>query len=103
MPRPIRCRRICCHPDSTFFKPRGIPLSELDIVELRLDEYEALRLADHEGQSQSVAAKSMEISQPTFNRIVGSARRKIAEAIIEGKALKIDTKNDHVSKRSERK
>jgi predicted DNA-binding protein (UPF0251 family) len=75
----------------------------LDIVELRLDEYEALRLADHEGQSQSVAAKSMEISQPTFNRIVGSARRKIAEAIIEGKALKIDTKNDHVSKRSERK
>ena len=103
MPRPIRCRRICCHPDSTFFKPRGIPLSELDIVELRLDEYEALRLADHEGQSQSVAAKSMEISQPTFNRIVGSARRKIAEAIIEGKALRIDTKNDHVSKRSERK
>jgi predicted DNA-binding protein (UPF0251 family) len=92
MPRPERCRRICCHPDSTFFKPRGIPLSELDIVELRLDEYEAVRLADCEGLTQSAAAKSMNISQPTFNRIIGKARTKVADAIVNGKALRIDTK-----------
>ena len=92
MSRPERCRRICCHPDSTFFKPRGIPLSELDIIELRLDEYEAVRLADYEGLTQSAAAKSMNVSQPTFNRIVGKARKKIADAIVNGKALRIDTK-----------
>ena len=103
MPRPERCRRICCHPDSTFFKPRGIPLSELDIVELRLDEYETVRLADYEGLAQSAAAKSMNISQPTFNRIVGRARKKIAEAIIHGKALRIDTEKSQLDQRSEKK
>jgi predicted DNA-binding protein (UPF0251 family) len=63
----------------------------LDIVELRLDECEAIRLADCEGLAQSAAAKSMNVSQPTFNRIVGRARKKIADAIVNGKALRIDT------------
>lgn len=103
MPRPERCRRICCHPDSTFFKPRGISSSELNIVELRLDEYEAVRLADYEGLTQSTAAKSMNISQPTFNRIVGNARKKIAEAIVKGKALRIDTEKSQRDQGSEKK
>jgi predicted DNA-binding protein (UPF0251 family) len=68
-----------------------------------LDEYEAVRLADYEGLTQSTAAKSMNISQPTFNRIVGNARKKIAEAIVKGKALRIDTEKSQRDQGSEKK
>ncbi len=68
-------------------------LSDLKEVILGKDELEAVRLADHKGLDQKSAAKKMDISQPTFHRLVTAARKKIAEALIEGKALRIDGGN----------
>lgn len=90
MPRPCKCRRICANPSSGYFKPRGIPMSEIEDVNLTLDEFEAIRLADLEGMYQEDAAKMMKISRQTFGNIIESARRKVADAIINGKALKIE-------------
>jgi len=64
-------------------------MTELNEVELALDEFEAIRLADFEGLYQVEAARRMGISRPTFGRIVGMARQKVAEALVQGKALKI--------------
>jgi len=90
MARPINCRRIGCQPQSTYFKPKGIPLSDLEEIILRMDEFEAIRLADLEKLHQEDAAEKMKISRQTFGRIVNSARRKVADALVEGKALKIE-------------
>jgi len=89
MVRPIKPRRIQFDPKAVYFKPRAIPLSMLDEVELSLDEIEALRLCDLEGLDQVEAAKRMKISQTTFWRVLNSAHKKVAEALIEGKAIKI--------------
>ncbi len=72
-----------------YFKPKGIPLVQLDEVVLNLDELEAIRLADYEGLYHEQAAEKMNISRPTFGRILGEARRKVAEVIVDGKALNI--------------
>ena len=93
MPRPPLRRRIAQRPEATYFKPRGIPLAELDEVMLAVDELEALRLADKEGMYQDQAAEQMKISRPTFGRIVEAARRKVAEALVDGKALRIEGGN----------
>jgi predicted DNA-binding protein (UPF0251 family) len=77
-------------PGSSYFKPRGIPLSTLEEVVLSVDEFEAIRLADLEGLYQEQAAERMKVSRQTFGRIVETARRKVAEALVEGKALKIE-------------
>ena len=77
-------------PNVTYFKPRAIPLSELEEVSLRADELEALRLCDLENFDQAKAAKKMRVSRSTLQRMVASARRKVAEALIEGKAIKIE-------------
>ena len=90
MPRPICCRRVSGEPPSKFFKPRGIPLSMLEAVTMTVDEYEAVRLADLEGLYQEDAAKQMGVSRQTFGRIVESAHKKIAEALVNGKALEIN-------------
>ncbi len=89
MPRPRICRRVMAEPGVTYFKPAGVPLSELGESELLVDEYEALRLKDLEGKGQEECAKLMGISQPTFHRLVSSARKKIAGALVWGKAIKI--------------
>ena len=90
MPRPCRCRRIRCSPDKNYFKPRGIPVGMLEEVNLTLDELEAVRLADWEGLYQEVAAKKMGISRQTFGNIINSAHRKIADVLLNAKALKIE-------------
>ena len=90
MVRPRLCRRVRFNPDVTYFKPRGIPLSELVEVILHVDEFEAVRLKDLEGLEQEECAKKMNISQPTFHRLILSARKKIADAIVNGKAIKIE-------------
>jgi len=72
-----------------YFKPAGIPLRELDEVDISLEELEALRLKDLEGLEQEQGAVSMNVSRPTFQRILASARRKIAEALLHGKAIRI--------------
>ncbi len=90
MPRPCRCRRIRCNPDSNYFKPRGIPMDMIEEVNLTLDELEAVRLADWEGLYQEDAAKKMNISRQTFGNIISSAHKKIADVLLNGKALKIE-------------
>jgi len=90
MPRPKRCRRIGASPGSSYFKPRGIPLSVLEEVVLSVDEFEAIRLADIEGLYQELAAEKMSVSRQTFGRIIESAHQKVAEALVKGMALKIE-------------
>ena len=90
MTRPCCLRRINFIPGVQYFKPAGIPLRELDEVTVTLDELEALRLADLCGLYQEAAAKQMNISRPTFARIVEEARRKVADALMHGKALRLE-------------
>jgi predicted DNA-binding protein (UPF0251 family) len=80
---------VCCDPEHRFFKPQGIPLDRLQWIDLALDELEALRLSDSMGLSQLDAAKRMDISQPTFNRILNCARNKTSRCVTEGLALRI--------------
>ena len=93
MVRPRLCRRVGFNPNITYFKPRGIPLKDLKEIILAIDEYEAVRLKDLEGLEQEECAKKMNVSQPTFHRLILSARKKIADAIINGKAIKIEGGN----------
>lgn len=93
MVRPRRWRRILAEPDVTYFKPRGIPLKVLEEVILHFEEFEAVRLKDLEGLDQEDCAKKMNISQPTFHRVLLSARKKISDAISNGKAIKIEGGN----------
>ncbi len=93
MPRPRLCRRISFKPNVTYFKPAGIRMIGLEEIILTFDEFEAVRLKDLEGLEQEGAAKKMNISQPTFHRLVLGARRKIADAIVNGKAIRIEGGN----------
>jgi len=93
MVRPRLCRRIKFNPNITYFKPQGIPLRDLEEIILNVDEFEAIRLKDLESLEQEECAKKMKISQPTFHRLILSARKKISEAIIKGKAIKIQGGN----------
>ena len=90
MPRPFKCRRVCGNPTADYFKPRGIPISELKEINLTIDEFEAIRLADLEGLYQETAAKKMNISRQTFGNIIDTAHKKIADSIVNAKALKIE-------------
>jgi predicted DNA-binding protein (UPF0251 family) len=90
MPRPRRRRRVRFRPDITFFRPEGVKESYLEESILTVDEFEAVRLKDLEDLDQEEAAKKMNISQPTFHRLITSARKKIADAIVKGKAIKIE-------------
>jgi uncharacterized protein len=89
MSRPVKCRKVAFNPEIIYFKPAGIPLRELDEVELTIEELEALRLKDIEGLEQEQGAEQMNISRSTFQRILCSARRKTAEALLQGKAIRI--------------
>ena len=89
MPRPRHCRRVAQLPQSSYYKPRGIPLSTLQQVTLTVDELEAIRLADLEGFYQAQAAEQMSVSRQTLGRILESAHKKIADALVNGKALQI--------------
>ncbi|MFH1456558.1 MAG: DUF134 domain-containing protein [Patescibacteria group bacterium] len=89
MPRPRLCRRIKFNPHITYFKPQGIPMRSLEEIELTAEEVEALRLKNIEELEQIECAKKMNTSQSTFQRILTSAYKKISQAIIEGKAIKI--------------
>ena len=90
MPRPKRLRCLRFRPDVYYFKPQGLPLRCLEEVILEADELEAVKLHDVDDLEQKEAAKKMKISQPTFARIINSAYKKIAEGLIEGKAIRIE-------------
>jgi predicted DNA-binding protein (UPF0251 family) len=97
MPRPPKCRRVAFLPGATYFKPAGVPLRMLDEVILSLEEAEAVRLKDLEGLEQKPGAEKMNISRSTFQRVLASARRKIADALLNGKAVRIEGGNFEVA------
>ncbi len=90
MPRPRKRRQLMRAPQPAIFKPVGAPLKSLDCTTLLHEELEALRLADLEGRYQEEAAEQMGVSRSTFQRIVTEARRKVAQALVEGTALQIE-------------
>ena len=92
MPRPCKRRRIMGRPNSSYFKPAGIRKRELEESLLTIAEFEAIRLKDMLNLEQNECAEKMNISQPTFHRIILSARKKMADAIVNGKAIKIEGK-----------
>jgi predicted DNA-binding protein (UPF0251 family) len=77
-------------PRATYFKPAGIPLRMLDEVRLSVEEAEAIRLKDLEGLEQEQGAEKMNISRPTFQRLLASGRQKMADALLKSKAIKIE-------------
>lgn len=87
MPRPRHCRYVQGRPQADYFKPRGVPLVELEEVCLSVEGLEALRLADLEGMTAKQAAGRMHISRHIFGRVLAQARKTVAEALIQGKAL----------------
>ena len=89
MARPIKQRCINCVPVANYYKPVGIPMRDLDEIVLALDELEAMRLTDLEGLYQADAAERMGISRQTIGNILNSVHRKIADALLNGKALRI--------------
>lgn len=91
MPRPKIVRRLGFDPSVRYFKPQGVPLRFLEEVALLPDELEAIKLYQIDQLDQTQAASQMGISQPTFARILGSANQKMAEAIVFGKAIKIES------------
>jgi uncharacterized protein len=95
MSRPKQKRTIVQPPIMEGFKPFGIPMSDLEPVVLLFEEYEAMRLTDYEGLTQEQSAERMNVSRPTFTRIYEKARRSIAKAFVEGKAIFIEGGNYH--------
>jgi uncharacterized protein len=93
MPRPPKCRRVQGSPAAAVFKPAGVPRCDLQEVTLTLDEFEAVRLADLQGEYQEDAAGAMGVSRQTFGNILAEAHRKIADCLVHGKALKIEGGN----------
>ncbi len=89
MPRPFKPRYVSSMPSVTYFKPTGTPMTMLEEVILNIDELEALRLKDIEKLEQNECAERMKIAQSTFQRVLVSAREKVARSIVEGKALRI--------------
>ncbi|MEW5826337.1 MAG: DUF134 domain-containing protein [Candidatus Bipolaricaulota bacterium] len=90
MARPTCCRRVAGSPGATLFRPDAGPACGASAIVVALDEFEALRLADREGLHHEDAAARMGVSRPTFGRILESARRKVADALTEGRALRIE-------------
>ena len=93
MPRPCKRRFVSEVPEISFFKPAGVRMRDLEEVVLTVEEFEALKLKDVEDLDQVSCAERMNISQPTFHRILNSARKKVADAIIYGKAIRIEGGN----------
>lgn len=90
MARPQKPKNVCQQPKVNLFKPAGKPMAGISPISLTLDEYEAIRLADLEGLYQEEAADLMNTSRQTFARIVESAHRKVAEALVKGLPLLIE-------------
>jgi len=93
MSRPPKCRRVEFLPNVTYFKPAGVPLRDLEEVSMSVEEAEAVRLKDIEGLEQEQGAEKMNISRPTFQRVLASARQKMADALLNGKAIRIEGGN----------
>lgn len=90
MPRPRKCRKVCCLPQSNLFGPLHGAYNGTEAVLMSVDEYETIRLIDYESMSQEECADSMDVARTTIQGIYSSARKKIATSIVEGKTIKIE-------------
>ncbi len=90
MVRPKHCRTVSGRPAAVIFKPAGVPKRKLKMMKLSLDEFEAIRLADHLSMYQEDAAAKMGVSRQTFGRIIAEARGKVAKMLVYGQALVIE-------------
>lgn len=97
MPNIIKCRRVSFLPGITYFKPAGIPLRALEEVCLSVEEAEAIRLKDIEDLDQEQSAAEMNISRTTYQRVLESARKKVADALLNGKAIRIEGGNYEIT------
>src|SRR3989338_239796 len=88
--RPKKVRWVCCPPGERCFQPKGIPLRRLEGIVLSLDEMEAVRLADLEELEQEKVARRMRVHRSTVSRILASARKKIGDALVNCKAIKVE-------------
>ena len=93
MVRPQKHRRVAFNPEISYFKPRGIPMFDLEEVRLTVDQREAIRLSDLLGMSHEDAGRRMGVSRATFGRIVQRARMAVADALINGKAINVEGGN----------
>lgn len=89
MPRPRKCRNVCHYPQTLSFEPVGSDKKGAAII-LKIDEYEAIRLIDKEGLSQEQCGEKMRIARTTVQMIYTSARKKIADALVDGMPLRIE-------------
>ena len=89
MPRPIRLRRVCCLPRDQKFGPLDRDASNRESIMMQVDEFESFRLLDYEGLTQEEAAVAMNVTRTTVTAIYESARKKIAQSLIEGVPLEI--------------
>ena len=99
MPRPVKYRCVESIPRVTFFQPMGVPFGNWEEVVLSIEEAEAIRLKDLEGLDQEESARRMHVSRPTFQRVLESARRKMAEALTDGKAIRVEGGNFEMAMR----
>ncbi|NLW16725.1 MAG: DUF134 domain-containing protein [Firmicutes bacterium] len=89
-PRPRIYRIVESEPLYDIYKPAGVPMAALEEVVLTVEQLEALRLKDLEGLEQEACAELMQVSRPTFQRVLARARETVARALVEGKALRIE-------------
>jgi len=89
MPRPKLWKFIGQNPDITFYKPQGVPLKNLEVIKINHEEWEALRLKYLKNLDQHASATKMQTSQSTLQRILASAQKKLGQAVVTGKAIKI--------------
>jgi len=97
--RPTKWRRVASLPQVTYFKPAALPLRMLEEVCLSVEETEAIRLKDLEGLEQEACAQEMNISRSTFQRLLYSGRQKLADALVNGKAIRIEGGNFEIALR----
>ena len=93
MPRPQKGRRVCCLPNNIQFGPQNSNYQNTEIIIMTVDEYETIRLIDYEGFTQEESAKLMNVARTTVQWIYMSARKKLSEALVNGKTLKIEGGN----------
>jgi len=90
MPRPIKCRRVCCLPESNLYGPLNDLNFDKEIMYMSVEEYETIRLIDLEGLTQEECAEKMQVARATVQSIYKIARKKIAESFVNGIILKIE-------------
>jgi predicted DNA-binding protein (UPF0251 family) len=102
MVRPQKDRMVAFNPEISYFKPRGIPMIDLEEVCLTVDQREAIRLSDLLGMSHEDAGRRMGVSRATFGRIIQKARNTVADALINGKAINVEGGNFRIVKQARR-